>query len=65
MKLLDYQDLRAKGIKYSRVHLWRLEAAGKFPKRVRLSPARHGWVEDEVEDYLEQLVAAARDGGDA
>jgi prophage regulatory protein len=64
MKLLDYQDLRAKGIKYSRVHLWRLEAAGKFPKRVRLSPARHGWLEDEVDDHLEGLVAQ-RDGGEA
>jgi len=64
MKLLDYQDLRAKGIKYSRVHLWRLEAAGKFPKRVRLSPSRHGWVEDEIDDHLEGLVAA-RDQGDA
>jgi prophage regulatory protein len=65
MRLLDYQDLRAKGIKYSRVHLWRLEAAGKFPKRVRLSSARHAWLEDEVDDHLEQLVAAQRGGGEA
>jgi prophage regulatory protein len=65
MRLLDYQDLRAKGIKYSRVHLWRLEAAGKFPRRVRLSPARHAWIEDEIDDHLESLVAAQRDGGEA
>jgi prophage regulatory protein len=64
MRLLDYQDLRAKGIKYSRVHLWRLEAAGKFPKRVRLSPSRHGWLEDEVDDHIEALVTQ-RDGEQA
>jgi prophage regulatory protein len=63
MKLLSYQDLRDRGIRYSRVHLWRLEAAGKFPKRVRLSPARHAWIEDEIDDHLEQLVAAQRDAG--
>jgi len=30
-RLLDYQALRERGIPWSRVHIARLEAAGKFP----------------------------------
>jgi prophage regulatory protein len=48
MRLLALPDLRARGIKYSRVHLARLELAGQFPRRVRLSGNRVAWVEDEV-----------------
>jgi len=45
MKILSYDDLRTeKGIAYSRVHLWRFERDGKFPKRVPLGQSRHGWV---------------------
>jgi hypothetical protein len=34
VELLSYEDLKRIGIKYSRAHLWRLEAAGKFPERI-------------------------------
>ena len=47
-KLLSFKDLRALGISFSREHLWRLEAAGKFPRRVYLSPQKIAWFEDEV-----------------
>ena len=33
MRLLDYDGLRSKGIKWSKPHLWRKERAGEFPKR--------------------------------
>ena len=41
MRILSFEDLRSeKGIPYSKVHLWRLEREGKFPKRVPLSESR-------------------------
>ncbi len=39
-------------IPYSFQHLRRLEAAGKFPRRVRLGPNRIGWVRQEIEQWL-------------
>ena len=43
MKVLTFPELKtAKGVPYSRVHLRRLEAAGQFPRRVRLGPADPG-----------------------
>jgi prophage regulatory protein len=58
MKLLAYDDLRpSKGIRYSKVQLWRLEKAGKFPKRIPLGPARHGWSEDEIDAWIASKIA--------
>ncbi len=39
-------------IPYSPQQLRRLEAAGKFPRRVRLGPNRVGWVRQEIELWL-------------
>ena len=39
MKLLDYAALQERGVPYGKVQLWRLEKAGKFPKRVPISPS--------------------------
>ncbi len=58
MRLLSYDDLKARGINYSKVHLWRLEKAQKFPKRVPLSENRHGWVESEIDGWMADRVAA-------
>ena len=52
-RLLTYKDLRAIGISFSREHLWRLEAAGKFPRRIYLSPQKIAWFEDEVLAWLQ------------
>ena len=38
---------------------------GRFPRRVRLGPQSVGWVEAEIDDYLEQLVAARDDEAEA
>ena len=43
---------------YSPQHIARLEAAGKFPKRVRLGENRVGWVEDEVLEWLQSRIDA-------
>lgn len=42
---------------YSPQHIDRLEAAGKFPKRVQLGPCRVGWVESEVIEWMKQRIA--------
>ncbi len=57
MTLDSYDDLSRKGIRYSKMHLRRLEKAKKFPKRVRLSATRVGWVSDEINKWLEMHVA--------
>ena len=59
MRLLSYDELRSQmGIPYSKVHLWRLEREGKFPRRVRLGESRHGWLESEIDDWVLERMAA-------
>ena len=42
----------------SGMSIWRREKAGRFPQRVKLGPNSVGWVEAEIDAYLEELVAA-------
>jgi prophage regulatory protein len=60
VKLLSYDDLRAKGIPFSRVHLWRLEKEGRFPKRVSLGESKRVWVECEIDQWIEQRMASRK-----
>ncbi len=61
-KLLSLNDLRDRGVPYHRVHIARLERAGKFPRRVRLNDAgRVAWVESEIDQYIAERVAARDD----
>lgn len=46
---------------YSFAHIDRLEAVGDFPKRVKLSKhrtGRVGWIEEEVQDWLQKRIEA-------
>ncbi len=48
----------------SRTHIGRLEAAGKFPKRIRLSQHPRGrvaYVESEVRDWLLKCIRERSD----
>ena len=48
---LTYDELKTlKGISYSRIHLKRLEDAGKFPKRVKTG-ARIYWNEHQIDEW--------------
>jgi prophage regulatory protein len=60
MRILSKRQLREL-VLYSPQHIARLEAAGKFPKRVKLGQNRVGWVEGEVLDWLQERIDA-RDG---
>jgi prophage regulatory protein len=55
-KLLDYADLRERGIKYSRPHLWRMWNNGLFPRPVKVSPQRNAWLETDIDSWIENLV---------
>ena len=42
-------------IPYSDMHVWRLEQAGEFPRRIRLGPNRFGrvgWSLQELQDWI-------------
>jgi prophage regulatory protein len=49
-RLIDYEGLQERGIRYSKPHLWRLSNSGKFPKPVKVSLSRNAWVESEIDD---------------
>src|SRR2546426_3557030 len=42
----------------SRTTRWRMERRGEFPKRVRLSPGRVGWRQDEIRDWIDSRTSA-------
>lgn len=42
---------------YSKSHIWRLVAQGRFPKPVPLGPNSSGWVEAEVQAWIAGRIA--------
>jgi predicted DNA-binding transcriptional regulator AlpA len=54
VKLIDFKSLGPlKGINYSRDHLRRKCRAGEFPKPIRVSEHPIGWIEAEVDTWLD------------
>jgi prophage regulatory protein len=56
--LVSYDALKAKGITFSKMHVWRLEKAGKFPMHVQVSTQRIAWVESEIDQWIADRIAA-------
>ncbi len=56
MKILNKRELRTKTT-ISIQHITRLEKEGRFPKRVQLTQNRVGWVESEVDEWLQERIA--------
>jgi prophage regulatory protein len=50
-RLMGRRELRG-WVPYSEQQIRRLEAAGKFPRRVRLGANRVAWVREEIEHWL-------------
>jgi prophage regulatory protein len=48
---------RRRRVPFSDMHIWRLERAGKFPKRIKLGDRRVGWDLDEVIAWIETRKA--------
>lgn len=60
-KILHYDDLRCIGVSLSKSQLARLEKADRFPRRVRLSGHRYGYVATEIDAWIKARIAE-RDG---
>lgn len=54
--LYDRSDLRRCGIKISNSTLLRLEAAGRFPKRVRIGAHSVAWLAAEIDLHIANLA---------
>jgi predicted DNA-binding transcriptional regulator AlpA len=56
MRLLDFDGLKQKGIRFSDTHLRRLVRAGKFPKPIKVGCRDH-WAEFEVDQHIADKLA--------
>lgn len=64
MRILSIEDLRAlKGINYHPSSLWRKSKAGSFPKPIKLGANKVGWIEGEIDAWLEARVQERDLGG--
>ena len=57
LKILSRIQL-AELLPYSLSHIARLEKAGRFPKRIKLGANRVGWLESEIDQWIEARVNA-------
>ena len=55
MKVIRFPELKSR-VGYSRMHIFRLEKAGKFPRRVQLGPNSVAWVEAEIDAWIQSRV---------
>jgi prophage regulatory protein len=49
-----------KGIHFGNVWRLELERRGRFPKRVKLGARRYGYVESEIDRWIEERAAQRR-----
>jgi len=54
------QECLSEKVSLNRSTIWRLEQAGKFPRRIKLSDNAVGWDVDEVEQWLQNRKAVAK-----
>lgn len=59
MRFLTYDDLKTKGVRYSKPHLWRLIKEGKFPPPIKGLGSQNVWTEPEIDAAVAERVAAA------
>ncbi|WP_448187927.1 helix-turn-helix transcriptional regulator [Azospirillum sp. sgz301742] len=56
VKVLRFKQVHER-VGYSRMHLFRMEREGRFPKRIPLGPNSVGWLESEVDAWIAARVA--------
>ena len=44
----------------TRTHLYRLMAAGKFPRSIRVTEGTSAWIESEVQQWIADRIATSR-----
>ena len=57
VRVLSDEDLRDRGIKYSRQHRHRLIKRGLFPRPVKMGGGTNAWLENEIDQYLQDRIA--------
>jgi prophage regulatory protein len=53
-RIIRFPELRKKIGGLSTVTVWRWEKEGTFPKRIKLGRNAVGWIESEVDAWIEQ-----------
>ena len=61
MKILKAKDV-AERTSISIPHIRRLSREGKFPKPMKISDCRTGWLETEVEEWISECVRRHKRG---
>ena len=61
MKLLSASGVSIK-TSLSISHIRRLSKQGKFPKPIQISAVRQGWLEKDINDWIEHKYLEARGG---
>ena len=57
-QIVSKKELRTVcGIPYSPQHIARLEAAGRFPRRIQLGQNRVAWLLKEIDEWLDERIA--------
>ena len=59
--LLAREDLSRLGLNISNTTMLRLEATGRFPKRVRIGAHSVAWLAAEIHDHIAALAADRED----
>jgi prophage regulatory protein len=54
MRILTFNDLKARGIPYCREQIHRKAKAGEFPAPISLSSRRIAWLEAEIDAWIEE-----------
>lgn len=63
-EFLRFPDVRRKTGDLGRTTIWRLEKAGLFPQRRRISAGAVGWLKSEIDTWIaNRCIATSVDGG--
>lgn len=58
-------DALCKRLQLSKAWIYQQVALDNFPRPISLGARAVGWVEAEIDEWIEQRIAESRDGGDA
>ncbi len=62
--LIALADLRRRGIKLSNTTMLKMEAEGKFPRRIYLTPRTVVWSAEAIDAHIAGLIQQAEGGSD-
>lgn len=60
-RILRFPEVRNRVGGVTNVTLWRWEKDGSFPKRIRIGGNSAGWLESEIDDWIEKKAAGRKD----